>query len=319
MALDGSRPQKRPGCRRSALQEAFACGRLEGLEVGVTTRAKPRRSPARRSRASERSGLSSACSVTANGRAAPYGSASRRWMTRRESHRSTSRSKTTVLIPSGSPTVAAIAEDHPAPGAAASRHQRRGGRCRRGLQRHPSAGARDTRRAGDSSDAGSASLCVMAARRGWRARGIVRPERALYGFCRGPVGRGRRTRTQSTRCRIRYHRSIMQAEKHTTPYEVLCHHCNVTFPVGTKRCVHCGGRLGRRGGGTAPGAGDSDTLRRGGGGRRRGGAEAIVLHAGRAALGAALRGNVPSTAPARVAEAWHAPAIGPGRRRPTDS
>ena len=25
-----------------------------------------------------------------------------------------------------------------------------------------------------------------------------------------------------------------------TPYEVYCYECRVTFPVGTRRCVHCG-------------------------------------------------------------------------------
>ncbi len=25
-------------------------------------------------------------------------------------------------------------------------------------------------------------------------------------------------------------------------YEVWCHSCNVTFPVGTKTCMHCGSR-----------------------------------------------------------------------------
>jgi hypothetical protein len=29
-------------------------------------------------------------------------------------------------------------------------------------------------------------------------------------------------------------------------YEVHCPRCRVTFPVGTKRCVHCGGRTGQR-------------------------------------------------------------------------
>lgn len=29
------------------------------------------------------------------------------------------------------------------------------------------------------------------------------------------------------------------------PVEVRCGHCGVSFPVGTKRCVHCGERLGR--------------------------------------------------------------------------
>jgi hypothetical protein len=38
----------------------------------------------------------------------------------------------------------------------------------------------------------------------------------------------------------------MRAQRHTSPYEVLCYHCNVTFPVDAKRCVHCGGRLGAR-------------------------------------------------------------------------
>lgn len=37
----------------------------------------------------------------------------------------------------------------------------------------------------------------------------------------------------------------MQQDGPHTPYEVYCHRCHVTFPVGTKRCVHCGGRLGR--------------------------------------------------------------------------
>ena len=31
-----------------------------------------------------------------------------------------------------------------------------------------------------------------------------------------------------------------------TPYEVRCESCQTTFPVGTRRCVHCGSRLGRR-------------------------------------------------------------------------
>ena len=25
-------------------------------------------------------------------------------------------------------------------------------------------------------------------------------------------------------------------------YEVWCHHCDVTFPAETRRCLHCGGR-----------------------------------------------------------------------------
>ena len=30
-----------------------------------------------------------------------------------------------------------------------------------------------------------------------------------------------------------------------TPFQVYCHACRVTFAAGTKRCVHCGGRLSR--------------------------------------------------------------------------
>lgn len=36
--------------------------------------------------------------------------------------------------------------------------------------------------------------------------------------------------------------------------EVRCHRCDVSFPVGTKRCIHCGERIGRPlFGGPAPG------------------------------------------------------------------
>ena len=27
------------------------------------------------------------------------------------------------------------------------------------------------------------------------------------------------------------------------PYEVYCTRCNVTAPLGTRNCIHCGGRL----------------------------------------------------------------------------
>jgi hypothetical protein len=37
----------------------------------------------------------------------------------------------------------------------------------------------------------------------------------------------------------------MQAEAPQTPYEVFCPRCSVTFPVGTRHCLHCGGRLPR--------------------------------------------------------------------------
>ena len=29
-------------------------------------------------------------------------------------------------------------------------------------------------------------------------------------------------------------------------YEVRCASCNVSFPPGTRRCIHCGGRIGRQ-------------------------------------------------------------------------
>jgi hypothetical protein len=28
-------------------------------------------------------------------------------------------------------------------------------------------------------------------------------------------------------------------------YEIRCHHCGVSFPPETKRCIHCGERLGK--------------------------------------------------------------------------
>ncbi len=31
-----------------------------------------------------------------------------------------------------------------------------------------------------------------------------------------------------------------------TPFEVYCYDCRVTFPVGTRRCVHCGLPHGRQ-------------------------------------------------------------------------
>ncbi len=29
-------------------------------------------------------------------------------------------------------------------------------------------------------------------------------------------------------------------------FEVYCQRCNVSFPIGTRRCVHCGGRTARQ-------------------------------------------------------------------------
>ncbi len=37
----------------------------------------------------------------------------------------------------------------------------------------------------------------------------------------------------------------MQPEGPSNPYEVYCAQCGVTFPVGTKRCLHCGGPVTR--------------------------------------------------------------------------
>jgi len=37
----------------------------------------------------------------------------------------------------------------------------------------------------------------------------------------------------------------MQAKAPQTAYEVYCPRCNVTFPVGARRCIHCGGSLSR--------------------------------------------------------------------------
>jgi hypothetical protein len=37
----------------------------------------------------------------------------------------------------------------------------------------------------------------------------------------------------------------MPTQGSSFPYEVYCNHCNVTFPAGTRRCLHCGGRLSR--------------------------------------------------------------------------
>jgi hypothetical protein len=38
--------------------------------------------------------------------------------------------------------------------------------------------------------------------------------------------------------------SIGQSVHDVTAYEVRCHRCKVSFPVGTRRCLHCGGRTG---------------------------------------------------------------------------
>ncbi len=35
----------------------------------------------------------------------------------------------------------------------------------------------------------------------------------------------------------------MQSPGPQNPYEVYCYQCNVSAPVGTRHCLHCGGRL----------------------------------------------------------------------------
>jgi hypothetical protein len=42
---------------------------------------------------------------------------------------------------------------------------------------------------------------------------------------------------------IRYPGSV-QSDPNRVAYEVVCPACRVTFPVGTRRCIHCGGRVG---------------------------------------------------------------------------
>jgi len=37
----------------------------------------------------------------------------------------------------------------------------------------------------------------------------------------------------------------MRSATTPNPYEVYCTRCNVSFPVGTRACVHCGQPIGR--------------------------------------------------------------------------
>jgi hypothetical protein len=39
---------------------------------------------------------------------------------------------------------------------------------------------------------------------------------------------------------------MQRAEGPQTPFEVYCYNCKATFALGTRRCVHCGHRLGRQ-------------------------------------------------------------------------
>ncbi len=38
----------------------------------------------------------------------------------------------------------------------------------------------------------------------------------------------------------------MDASSQGTPYEVRCARCRVSYPVGTRRCIHCGEAVGRK-------------------------------------------------------------------------
>ncbi|MGI9431655.1 MAG: hypothetical protein ACR2PQ_05550 [Myxococcota bacterium] len=37
----------------------------------------------------------------------------------------------------------------------------------------------------------------------------------------------------------------MERQSQTAAYEVRCHRCDCSFAPGTKRCLHCGERIGR--------------------------------------------------------------------------
>ena len=36
---------------------------------------------------------------------------------------------------------------------------------------------------------------------------------------------------------------MQRVEGARTPYEVYCFRCRVTFPIGSRQCLHCGGPL----------------------------------------------------------------------------
>ena len=38
----------------------------------------------------------------------------------------------------------------------------------------------------------------------------------------------------------------MTIRNQSNPYEVYCPSCSVTFPIGQKHCIHCGGRLSKQ-------------------------------------------------------------------------
>jgi hypothetical protein len=48
----------------------------------------------------------------------------------------------------------------------------------------------------------------------------------------------------------------MRAPRPQNPYEIYCDRCNVSAPTGTRRCIHCGGRLSGAQGAQRPGFAD---------------------------------------------------------------
>ncbi|MEM7411239.1 MAG: hypothetical protein AAF430_13465 [Myxococcota bacterium] len=40
---------------------------------------------------------------------------------------------------------------------------------------------------------------------------------------------------------------MQRVEGPQTPFEVYCYQCQVTFPAETRRCLHCGAKVGARG------------------------------------------------------------------------
>jgi hypothetical protein len=48
----------------------------------------------------------------------------------------------------------------------------------------------------------------------------------------------------------------MRTPRPQNPYEIYCNQCNVSAPTGTRRCIHCGGRLSGAQGAQRPGIAD---------------------------------------------------------------
>ena len=52
------------------------------------------------------------------------------------------------------------------------------------------------------------------------------------------------TASTSMRGILKQIRNLDRAGSSASAYEVRCDACDVSFPLGTKRCIHCGGRTG---------------------------------------------------------------------------